>query len=178
MSPAVDDIIYWLEQIAKPDLWRDYLIPALGIAATGFLGWGALSAARAANRIAKQNTELALRAERRRFGDAVIAYYESRHEDIRTGRNWNQPHWTEAAEAVATEVGEVNSDRLLTWVTETIDRAASSDHPENRAINALHIKATVPVVVAKWVNNPVTFDEQPFTLWEERNVSGVAGTTH
>ncbi|EYT59767.1 hypothetical protein [Microbacterium sp. UCD-TDU] len=168
MHFAFDDMTYWLEQIARPDLWRDYLIPAAGIVATVFLGWAAVAAARAANRIAKQNTDLALRAERRRFGDAVIAYYESRHDDVRTGKNWNMPHWTESAEAIAAEVAQPNSDRLLSWVTGTIDHATNDGDPNNRDINALHIRATVPVVVARWVNNPAAFDERPFVLWEER----------
>ncbi len=175
MPTTFDEISYWLEQIATPEPWRDYVLPVLGIAATVFLGWGALKAARAANRIAKQNTELALREERRRFGDAVISYYESRHEDVRSGRNWNMPHWTEAAQAVATEVGEPNSEALLKWVTETIDHATQSDSVPDRPLNAIHIRATVPIVVAKWVNNPVEFNEPPFKLWHERVVPPAAG---
>ncbi|KAB1892545.1 hypothetical protein F6W69_00220 [Microbacterium oxydans] len=168
MHFCFNDVTYWLEQIARTDLWRDYLIPVLGIAATVFLGWAAVAAARAANQIAKQNTDLALRAERRRFGDAVIAYYESRHDDVRTGKNWNQPHWTENADAVAAEVAEPNSDKLLGWVTGTIDHATNDGDPNHRDINAIHIRSMVPVVVARWVNNPGAFDERPFVLWEER----------
>lgn len=168
MHLASDDVAYWLEQIARPDLWRDYLIPAVEVAATFFLGWAAIAAARAANRIAAQNTDLALRAERRRFGDAVIAYYESRHNDVRAGKNWNMPHWTESANAVAAEVAQPNSDKLLGWGTGTIDHATNDGDPSHRDINALHIRATVPVVVAQWVNNPGDFDERPFVLWEER----------
>lgn len=168
MPSNLDDIVYWLQQLATPEPWRDYVLPAAGIVATVFLGWGALRAARAANRISEQNTELALRAERRRYGDAVLAYYESRHDDVLTGRNWNQPHWTEAAEAVATEVGQANSDRLLNWVTATIDHATKSDQEVDRPLNALHIRAIVPIVVAKWVNDPVGFKEPPFVLWHER----------
>ncbi|KKX97726.1 hypothetical protein [Microbacterium sp. Ag1] len=153
MHFASDDVTYWLEQIARPESFSDGrpsqpLEPPIGIA--------------------ELNTDLALRAERRRFGDAVIAYYESRHDDVRTGKNWNMPHWTESAEAVAAEVAQPNSDRLLSWVTGTIDHATNDGDPIHRNINALHIRATVPIVVARWVNNPAAFDERPFVLWEER----------
>lgn len=171
---GTSDIAYWLQQLATRDVFLDYVLPILGVTATAFLGYGALRASRSANRIAAQNAELAVRAERRRYGDAVIAYYESRHDDVATGQNWNMPHWTEAAEAVATEVGQPNSDALLKWVTATIDHATASDHDEDRYLNALHIRATVPIVVAKWVNNPVTFAEPPFKLWHERAGGGSA----
>ncbi|MFJ4175273.1 hypothetical protein [Microbacterium sp. NPDC089696] len=171
MTQDLDEISYWLEQIAQPDVWRDYLIPILGILATMFLGLAAVLTARASNRIAGQNTELALRAERRRYGDAVIAYYESRHPDVRSGKNHNMPHWTETPLAIATELGEPNAAQLMSWVTATIDHATSTGPEEDRAINAAHIKAIVPVVVAKWVSHPTMFNEPAFKLWHERNAA-------
>lgn len=161
--------------IRSVDVWATYVIPVAGIFVTLLLGVSALTATRAANRIARQNVEILRRDDRRRVGAAVRAYYETRREDIRNGTNGNMPHWTDEVEAVATEVDAPNWESLLSWLTESIDHLLNDGPREDLGINATHFYATVPVVIGRWVNDPAAFAEPVFRLWHERRKDVSAG---
>lgn len=171
MCTDPSSVACWLESIDSAlragNVWIDVWLPVASVIATVLLGIAALRASSAANRLAKQNTELALRAERRRYGDAVLSYYKSREDDVRAQKNANMPHWVDAARAVGLEVGEPNSEKLLTWVLATIDHAMTGPR-HDRGLNALWITEQLPVVIAKWVNDPKDFDEPAWRLYHER----------
>lgn len=154
--------------IRDVDVWATYVIPIAGILVALLLGVAALSASRAANRLAKQNFELLRRDDRRRVGMAVRAYYETRREDILNGTNANMPHWTDEVEAVAAEVDAPNWESLLSWLTRSIDHLLKDGPPNDLGINATHFYATVPVVIGRWVSDPDGFSEPVFRLWHER----------
>ncbi|WP_193596583.1 hypothetical protein [Microbacterium sp. YJN-G] len=102
------------------------------------VSWSANRLTASANALAAQAIELTRRAERRRFGEAVQGYYDSRRKDIWSGKNWNMPHYTHDVLGVANEVQEPNTDVLLKWLTDTIDRILDADSYPTQDIDHWH----------------------------------------
>lgn len=171
-----NEIVCKLDEInrtlAAPDLVVDITLPILGVLISAILGFAAFTAARSANRLAAMNTELAQRSERRRFGDAMLSYFDSRIEDIRTGNNADLPHWSETVEEIAHEIGEPNATALLNWLKQTIDHSFTGP-TDDREINALWIQAKVPAIIGRWVNDPANFQEPKHELRHEKHAHKV-----
>lgn len=197
-----------LTATTQPD-WIGWAIGVVGIALSVVLAWAAIRAANAANRLAAQGNEMAnaanslaedanrlaedalalshqaidltRRAERRRYGDAVQAYYASRREDLRTGNHWNAPHYTHAVMGVANEVQEPNSDALLVWLTETIDlvldpRTYGTEDSDARYLefrrqsDFVRLEMTVPIEIGRWVHDPAHYVPDRFIAEREMEV--------
>ncbi|MCK6065721.1 MULTISPECIES: hypothetical protein [Microbacterium] len=143
----------------------------VGILVSAASAFAALWLARSANRLAKtsiavaeRDVELARRDERRRYGEAVIAYYKRREEDLWSGKNWNSPHYTHAVDGVARELNEPNAQTLLEWLTGTIDCILDADTygaglevEELRFLrhgDAIALEFTLPIEVGRWVHDP------------------------
>lgn len=135
--------------------------------------WAAISAnnlarksvnlTKAANELANQAVELTRRAERRRFGEAVTAYYNSRREDLWSGKNFNMPHYTHEVQGVANEVQEPNAENLLDWLTTTIDTVIDPANPNfARQTEAHRMRMTVPIEIGKWIHDPTSYTPTPF----------------
>lgn len=172
----------WLAEIAtalnQTDPWTSLVIPIASIvvtlllgATTVFLGIASLRVSREATAMTQQANAIAERAERQQYADAVLAYWDSRRADINTGTNRNMPHYTDDVEAVGARIGAPNSDRLLKYVTDSIDALLNVDaaHEHDRGMNAFHFRGAVAVSAAEWVNNPSGFDKPRFQLWHERH---------
>lgn len=153
------------DTLAQVNWASEIAVPLLSIAASVFLGVAALRSSRVANRLAEEAREFARRDERRRYGVALQAYFDSRQEDVRTGRNFNQPHYTHAVEAIAQEINEPNSSELLNWLTDAIDRALASD--ADRGVHHYWLSTSVPQTIAAWVHSPETFSPARFQLYGE-----------
>jgi hypothetical protein len=171
----------WLAEIAaalnQADPWTTYVIPIASIvvtlllgAATVFLGLASLRVSREATAMTRRANAIAERAERQQYADAVLAYWESRREDIYKGTNGNMPHYVDDVKAVAARIGAVNGDKLLRYLTDSIDALINKPlaNEAERGMNAFHFRGAIAVTAAEWVNSPETFDKPRFQLWHER----------
>lgn len=140
----------------------------LGVATT-YLAYVSLHVSRESTELARRATLLAEREERRPFGDALQAYYETRRRDIYKLENKGLPHYTDAAEVSAKRVNAPNAELLLRWLKTSIDHALEDGTPEEAGVNAYELRGTVPAVIAAWVGDPVNFNPLPFRLWHEKH---------
>ncbi|MFJ6680099.1 hypothetical protein ACIQLK_13375 [Microbacterium sp. NPDC091382] len=166
------------DALNRADPWTTYVIPIASIVVTLLLGAATVFLGIASYKVSKQTTEMnartnaiAERAERQQYADAIIAYWESRREDIASGKNWNMPHYTDDVEAVGKRIGAPNADKLLRWLTDSIDALlnVAEEHRSDRGMNAFHFRGAVKVAAAEWVNDPKGFDQERFKLWHERH---------
>lgn len=130
--------------------------------------------AESANELAAQAIELNRRAERRRYGEAVLGYFNERWDDLMRGENYGARHDIHSVLGVASEVNEPNSDVLITWLTDTIDVVLDpATYPVNgderkwhflRMADAHRLKKTVPIEVGRWVHDPEGFVPDRFIV--------------
>lgn len=174
-------IACWLEKIYESmgvNVWTAYVIPIAAIVVTAALGIATFMLGHAANKLAKQNTELSTRQseliereQRQVYANAVLAHYEDRRQDIREGKNGNMPHYTARVLAAGELVDAPKKRELIEWLTSSIRHVIENGPPHDRQLNSLWFGDTVPVVVARWVRSPDTFEEPLFKLYHERKLT-------
>lgn len=157
------------------NVWTAYVIPIAAIVVTAGLGLATLRLGSVANRLAKQSAELSARQfelierdDRQIYGNAVLAHYEGRRQDIREGKHGNMPHYTAAVLSAGELVDAPKKAELIDWLTSSIRHVIENGPEHDRQLNALWFGDRVPVVVARWVRSPATFEEPLFRLFHER----------
>lgn len=169
-----------LAAATAPD-WIGWAISGVGIVVSALLAWAAIALANAANRLATEGNamaeaanrlaseaiELTERSERRRFADAVEAFYQRVREKIRDGSVRKGDHATQQAMRVAKEIGEPTALELLAWLIDAAERAGNKERPVTyRHEDVSYLDQLVPIEVGGWVRDPKKFKPQEFTLHE------------
>ncbi len=172
-----------LAAVKAQDTIAEYVLPIAGIVMAAVVGVAAWCLSRAANNLSQQANEIAeessavakqaldmqRRTERRLLANAVLAHYESRADDVRSGQNYNMPHWDHEMRAAAEEIDEPNSSKLIEWLLAAIERSFEQD-ANDRALNALWLNSQLRRECSRWVSNPEEFDPKPVIFWADHKL--------